>query len=531
MVDRLGVQRADAGRCRRRSSAVCGSSSLTHVPHLAVLGELERRGPNRKARLLRGHRRSAVVLADGVGKFFAVPLRTSGLGSNRSSCDGPPALRARRLRRPARGPARPARAVEDRLASAGSTCATATGTTSAGIGLSDDEQTRCWSTGGRPRPRAFYRATAAAPGGVVRRRHIATRGRARDRRRRRGAGPRRHGRSASTPPLTGEGALLAARRARTAPAGWATSSPPSRPSRTGSSAPTWPACSSSRAGRAPARRPSRCTAPPTCSTPTASGSRAAACSSSGPNPVFLRYIEQVLPSLGETGVVLATRRPSCTPGVEPAGDERRADVAALKGDLRMARRRSRARCADRQRVPDGASRCWRSTATRVTLTPARRRRGPGPGPPHPPAAQRGARGASCSDLLDDLAGQLAGALGTDADRRRPRRTCSTTCATARDVRRELNLCLDAADAAAVAAPTCSPPRPGWRPPRRTCPPPSAACCCATAARPGRSPTSRCSTRRPSCSATSRTASDRRREAAGAARARRGRRLRAGGAWR
>ena len=34
--------------------------------------------------------------------------------------------------------------------------------------------------------------------------------------------------------------------------------------------------------------------------------RAAACWSSGPNPLFLRYIEQVLPSLGETGVVLAT---------------------------------------------------------------------------------------------------------------------------------------------------------------------------------------------------------------------------------
>ena len=26
----------------------------------------------------------------------------------------------------------------------------------------------------------------------------------------------------------------------------------------------------------------------------------------GPNPLFLRYIEQVLPSLGETGVTLST---------------------------------------------------------------------------------------------------------------------------------------------------------------------------------------------------------------------------------
>jgi DNA helicase IV len=54
----------------------------------------------------------------------------------------------------------------------------------------------------------------------------------------------------------------------------------------------------------------------------------------GPNPTFLRYIDQVLPSLGETGVELSTAtglykraRPVAT---EPA------DVARLKGDPRMA---------------------------------------------------------------------------------------------------------------------------------------------------------------------------------------------------
>jgi DNA helicase IV len=54
----------------------------------------------------------------------------------------------------------------------------------------------------------------------------------------------------------------------------------------------------------------------------------------GPNPTFLRYIDQVLPSLGETGVELSTAtglykraRPIAT---EPA------DVARLKGDPRMA---------------------------------------------------------------------------------------------------------------------------------------------------------------------------------------------------
>jgi DNA helicase IV len=55
----------------------------------------------------------------------------------------------------------------------------------------------------------------------------------------------------------------------------------------------------------------------------------------GPNPLFLRYIEQVLPSLGETGVVLSTVS-GLVPeirvrAVEPAA------VARLKGDPRMAK--------------------------------------------------------------------------------------------------------------------------------------------------------------------------------------------------
>ncbi|HEX6446769.1 MAG TPA: ATP-binding domain-containing protein [Streptosporangiales bacterium] len=53
----------------------------------------------------------------------------------------------------------------------------------------------------------------------------------------------------------------------------------------------------------------------------------------GPNAVFLRYIEQVLPSLGETGVVLATV-PELYPGVAVTADEP-TPVAAVKGDTRM----------------------------------------------------------------------------------------------------------------------------------------------------------------------------------------------------
>ena len=68
----------------------------------------------------------------------------------------------------------------------------------------------------------------------------------------------------------------------------------------------------------------------------------------GPNAVFLRYIEQVLPSLGETGVLLAT------PGeFYPLVTARRHDppaTARVKSDLRMVKVLRRA-VADRQRVP------------------------------------------------------------------------------------------------------------------------------------------------------------------------------------
>ncbi|HVW33911.1 MAG TPA: ATP-binding domain-containing protein, partial [Acidimicrobiia bacterium] len=68
----------------------------------------------------------------------------------------------------------------------------------------------------------------------------------------------------------------------------------------------------------------------------------------GPNAVFLRYIEQVLPSLGETGVMLAT------PGeLYPGVTARRHDApltAQVKSDLRMVKVLRRA-VADRQRVP------------------------------------------------------------------------------------------------------------------------------------------------------------------------------------
>ncbi|MCM3884832.1 helicase [Frankia sp. R82] len=70
----------------------------------------------------------------------------------------------------------------------------------------------------------------------------------------------------------------------------------------------------------------------------------------GPSPVFLRYIDQVLPSLGETGVVFATPA-RLFPGVDATGTEP-VEVATLKGDLRMASVIAAA-VRDRQRVPHG----------------------------------------------------------------------------------------------------------------------------------------------------------------------------------
>ncbi|GIE06442.1 DNA helicase [Paractinoplanes durhamensis] len=69
----------------------------------------------------------------------------------------------------------------------------------------------------------------------------------------------------------------------------------------------------------------------------------------GPNATFLRYISQVLPSLAETGVLLATLG-DMFPGVRARAVERPA-VAAVKGRLAMLDVLARA-VTDRQTVPD-----------------------------------------------------------------------------------------------------------------------------------------------------------------------------------
>jgi DNA helicase IV len=68
----------------------------------------------------------------------------------------------------------------------------------------------------------------------------------------------------------------------------------------------------------------------------------------GPNAVFLRYIEQVLPSLGETGVVLATLE-TLVPGVTVTAEDS-PEVAAIKADAAMVERIASV-VASYQRIP------------------------------------------------------------------------------------------------------------------------------------------------------------------------------------
>jgi DNA helicase IV len=68
----------------------------------------------------------------------------------------------------------------------------------------------------------------------------------------------------------------------------------------------------------------------------------------GPGPTFLRYIEQVLPSLGETGVLLSTLS-GLLPGVKVGATESD-EVARIKSDARMAQVIAAA-VTSRQRVP------------------------------------------------------------------------------------------------------------------------------------------------------------------------------------
>lgn len=216
------------------------------------------------------------------------------------------------------------------------------------IGLTDAEQTPLLTDWRAPAAQAFYRATAAHPDGVRRRRHVVTRGRT-------VTGVEDEvldldlldGDDDALAGLSGEGALLAGLRA-------------GRTGRMGDIVATIQAeqdtiIRSSLTGALVVQG-----GPGTGKTAVALHRAAYLLYAHrrvlersgvllvGPSRTFLRYIDQVLPSLGETGVVTTTIS-ELVPGVLADGTEPDA-VARIKGRAAMAQVVARAVRA-RQRVP------------------------------------------------------------------------------------------------------------------------------------------------------------------------------------
>ena len=155
----------------------------------------------------------------------------------------------------------------------------------------------------------------------------------------------------------------------------------------------------------------------------------------GPSRTFLRYVEQVLPSLGESGVV-STTLADLVPGVHARGVEPPA-VAEVKSRQVWATILRRA-VRDLQRVPD-SPRPIVVEGTRLQLRPedvreaiSRARRS---GKPH-----NLARETFVLWLLERLTDQLASATHRDASDADTRAWIREDIRTARDARREINLC-------------------------------------------------------------------------------------------
>ena len=301
------------------------------------------------------------------------------------------------------------------------------------IGLTDAEHTSLLTDWRAPAAQAFYRATAAQPDGVVRRRHLVTRGR-------RVTGLEDDvldlealgSQEGAIEALTGEGALLAALAA-------------GRTGRMGDIVATIQAeqdaiIRADLAGTLVVQG-----GPGTGKTAVALHRAAYLLYAHrrqlersgvlllGPSRTFLRYIDQVLPSLGETGVVTATVA-DLVPGVLATAEDAD-DVAEIKGRPIMSRVVARALRA-RERVP-AAPVLVRLDGRDLTITPrdvadaiARARR---TGKPH-----NLARVTFVREMLSRLASQYVATLGQDVapeDRAEVLEDLRTT----REVRIALNL--------------------------------------------------------------------------------------------
>jgi len=154
----------------------------------------------------------------------------------------------------------------------------------------------------------------------------------------------------------------------------------------------------------------------------------------GPNPAFLHYIDQVLPALGETGVVLATLG-ELYPGVRTTVLDA-PGAAQLKGDALFAdvirqavRNRSRVPVRDVTLKVDGTNIVLTVNEVRAAIKRAR--------DTHRPYNK--ARAIFAKDLLHRLASKLADALSLNMDQE-TQSGLITDLRDSPDVRREINLC-------------------------------------------------------------------------------------------
>lgn len=271
------------------------------------------------------------------------------------------------------------------------------------IGLTDDEHVQLLTDWRAPAAQPFYRATAAQPDDVVRRRHLVTRGREVTGVEDEVLDLARLG-DDDRASLSGEGALLAALSA----------------GRTGRMSDIVATIQAEQDAiiRAPMTGALVVQGGPGTGKTAVALHRAAYLLYAhrrvlersgvlllGPSRTFLRYIDQVLPSLGETGVVTATVA-DLLPGIVAEGTEPD-EVARLKGQPRMASVVAAAVRA-RQRVPaepvevrlDGRRLVIRPSDVRHAIAKARRH-----GKPH-----NLARVTFVREMLGQLADQYAATL-------------------------------------------------------------------------------------------------------------------------
>ncbi len=154
----------------------------------------------------------------------------------------------------------------------------------------------------------------------------------------------------------------------------------------------------------------------------------------GPTPVFLRYVEEVLPSLGETGVVL-TSIAELVPGVVAAGHDR-GHVARVKGSRVMADVLARA-VAARRRVPTNGV-TFVVDGARVHLSPSVIRRA-GADALRDHETHNAARPYVLTHLLNQAATRLARKRGFDPGDSLVREDLLAELREEKAVRRELNL--------------------------------------------------------------------------------------------